>query len=74
MKMKFLRCSINDDYSNGWNGVDIADHLKMTSGCRSGNGGSPSGCGEYMFFLGMQMCFTHVNMSKNDFAGNTTRH
>lgn len=47
---------------------------KMASGCRSGNGGSPSGCGEYMFFLRMQMCFTHINMSKNKFAENATRH
>lgn len=28
VKMRFLRCSINDDYNNGMNGVDIADQLR----------------------------------------------
>jgi hypothetical protein len=33
-KMKFMRCSINVDYSNGWNGVDIADQLHHS--CQKG--------------------------------------
>jgi hypothetical protein len=62
MQMRLPRCSINDDYNDGMNGIDITDSTKLLGEFGSRNGCGPSGCGKYMCFLSTLICFTRQHI------------